>query len=150
MALREDLIQTAVQFLGNPQVKASPKERKTAFLEQKGLTQEEIEEALKRTGVTPATPAAAAVPAAAAAPVVGAPQPYSPTGQPYYYPQGQAPPLPPYPYHQQQQAPPNQWGWKDIFIGAVVAAGAGYVGFNALKVCLLLLAPSSSPPPTMF
>ncbi|XP_062618703.1 peroxisomal membrane protein PEX14-like [Saccostrea cucullata] len=49
---REDMISTAVKFLQNPKVRKSPLQQRKAFLERKGLTKEEIEMAVKRSGVT--------------------------------------------------------------------------------------------------
>ncbi|XP_005107522.2 peroxisomal membrane protein PEX14 isoform X2 [Aplysia californica] len=48
---REHLISTAVKFLQNPKVMSSPLYQKKAFLEKKGLTQEEIGIAVERSGV---------------------------------------------------------------------------------------------------
>ncbi|XP_052821242.1 peroxisomal membrane protein PEX14-like isoform X2 [Mya arenaria] len=49
--IREDLVATAVKFLQNPKVQASPLSQKKAFLEKKGLTNAEVEEAGRRAGV---------------------------------------------------------------------------------------------------
>ena len=48
--VREDLVSACVNFLCNPKVKASPQSQKIAFMKQKGLTQEEIQESLRRAG----------------------------------------------------------------------------------------------------
>lgn len=48
--LREDLIKSAVSFLSSPNVRSAETAKKVAFLRQKGLSQEEIEEAFKRVG----------------------------------------------------------------------------------------------------
>jgi hypothetical protein len=47
---REDFIRNAVEFLSDARVMASTAEKKTAFLRSKGLTQGEIDEAMRRTG----------------------------------------------------------------------------------------------------
>ncbi|KAI9307353.1 peroxisomal membrane anchor protein conserved region-domain-containing protein [Cunninghamella echinulata] len=47
--LREDKLKLAVSFLSSPKVQTADKVKKTAFLKQKGLTDQEIEEAYKRT-----------------------------------------------------------------------------------------------------
>ena len=47
-SIRVDLVSTAVNFLSDPAVAASPLSRRLAFLEQKGLTAGEIELALAR------------------------------------------------------------------------------------------------------
>eukprot|EP01101_Sappina_pedata_P009486 TRINITY_DN5556_c0_g1_i1.p1 TRINITY_DN5556_c0_g1~~TRINITY_DN5556_c0_g1_i1.p1 ORF type:complete len:425 (+),score=151.63 TRINITY_DN5556_c0_g1_i1:2-1276(+) len=46
--IRENFVQNAVAFLQNPSVKSTPMARKVAFLEHKGLTSEEITEAMSR------------------------------------------------------------------------------------------------------
>ncbi|XP_052140563.1 peroxisomal membrane protein PEX14-like isoform X2 [Oryza glaberrima] len=46
--MREDYIQNAVNFLGHPKVKSSPVFYRRSFLEKKGLTKEEIDEAFRR------------------------------------------------------------------------------------------------------
>ncbi len=48
-SVRFELLNTAVNFLSDPAVAASPLSRRLAFLEQKGLTPQEIELALART-----------------------------------------------------------------------------------------------------
>eukprot|EP01137_Pigoraptor_chileana_P019251 Opistho-2@80017 len=48
--IREDMVQTAVTFLRNPRVQQSPISKRTAFLKQKGLSDDEVHEALRRTG----------------------------------------------------------------------------------------------------
>ncbi|CAJ0645021.1 6517_t:CDS:2 [Entrophospora sp. SA101] len=46
--IRTELITPAVNFLKDPKVQSSPLQKRVAFLESKGLTSEEIEEALKQ------------------------------------------------------------------------------------------------------
>ncbi|TVU22284.1 hypothetical protein EJB05_31969 [Eragrostis curvula] len=46
--MREDYIQNAVKFLSNPKVKGSPVFQRRSFLEKKGLTKEELDEAFRR------------------------------------------------------------------------------------------------------
>ncbi|CAG8486271.1 193_t:CDS:2 [Diversispora eburnea] len=46
-SVRSELVQSAVNFLQNPQVQNSPLQKRIAFLESKGLTANEIEEAIK-------------------------------------------------------------------------------------------------------
>ncbi|RAL58588.1 hypothetical protein DID88_003948 [Monilinia fructigena] len=48
MAIREDLVASAVTFLQDPSVSASPLENRIAFLQSKNLTQEEVDVALGR------------------------------------------------------------------------------------------------------
>ena len=45
-SIRTDLVTTAVNFLNDPQVKSAPLSKRLAFLEGKGLTQEEIDLAI--------------------------------------------------------------------------------------------------------
>ncbi|KAL8118319.1 hypothetical protein AgCh_016017 [Apium graveolens] len=46
--IREDQVQNAVKFLSHPKVKGSPVMYRRSFLERKGLTKEEIDEAFRR------------------------------------------------------------------------------------------------------
>lgn len=48
---RENLVATAVNFLENPRVQGSPLSQKRAFLLKKGLTAEEIDEAIERARI---------------------------------------------------------------------------------------------------
>ncbi len=50
--LREDMIANAIPFLTNPRVVNSPEDRKRKFLQFKGLTDAEIDEAMIRAGQT--------------------------------------------------------------------------------------------------
>ncbi|KAF9973162.1 peroxisomal membrane protein pex14 [Actinomortierella ambigua] len=116
---REDILASAVRFLQDPKVQASSLGKKVAFLESKGLTSEEIEEAMARAnGTATATAASAApVPQQALVPTHGAVM---------MQPQGQQvmmapPPLPP------------KYDWKDMFIAAVVAGGFGYGVWQVAK-----------------
>ncbi|KAM7404548.1 hypothetical protein PAMP_011889 [Pampus punctatissimus] len=49
---RESLITTAVKFLQNPKVRQSPLATRKAFLKKKGLTDEEVDLAIQRSGST--------------------------------------------------------------------------------------------------
>ncbi|XP_043597303.1 peroxisomal membrane protein PEX14 [Bombus pyrosoma] len=51
LALRENLVKTAVEFLQNPKVQSSPIGRKEEFLQRKGLTDEEIKRAFKLASI---------------------------------------------------------------------------------------------------
>ncbi|KAI8140893.1 peroxisomal membrane anchor protein conserved region-domain-containing protein [Fennellomyces sp. T-0311] len=103
--MREDLIQSATSFLTDPKVQDAPLTKKVSFLESKGMTAEEIEEALARTngkssGATAVAPAAAGPPVAyQGGAVVHAP-----------------PPIP--------QRP--TYDWRDIFVAGVLASGVSY------------------------
>ncbi|XP_031783434.1 peroxisomal membrane protein PEX14 [Nasonia vitripennis] len=59
--LRENLVSTAVKFLQNPKVSASPINQKQEFLRRKGLTEREVQRAceLALVGTTPAVPSKA-------------------------------------------------------------------------------------------
>ncbi|CEJ02789.1 hypothetical protein G6F70_005864 [Rhizopus microsporus] len=50
ITLREDMLKPAVSFLTSPNVQSADKAKKIAFLQKKGLTQAEIDEAFKRAG----------------------------------------------------------------------------------------------------
>lgn len=50
--LREDQIQNAIKFLSHPRVRGSPVIHRRSFLERKGLTKEEIDEAFRRVPVS--------------------------------------------------------------------------------------------------
>ncbi|KAM4609853.1 peroxisomal membrane protein PEX14 [Polymixia lowei] len=54
---REALIVTAIKFLQNPKVRQSPLATRKAFLKKKGLTDEEVELAIQRSGSTEEVPA---------------------------------------------------------------------------------------------
>ncbi|KAI8724013.1 Peroxisomal membrane protein PEX14 [Fusarium sp. LHS14.1] len=108
MAIREDLVASAAQFLQDPSVASSSVENRISFLRSKNLTQEEIDVALARTGGNaPPTP----TPSYAGAPA-GPPPP-----QQYY---------PPYPQHAWQPPPPPRRDWRDWFIMATVVSGVSY------------------------
>ena len=47
-ANRQELVQSAINFLKDPQVQNSPLQKRVAFLEAKGLSSDEIEEALRQ------------------------------------------------------------------------------------------------------
>ena len=50
--MREEQIQNAVKFLSHPKVRGSPVMYRRSFLEKKGLTKEEIDEAFQRVPVS--------------------------------------------------------------------------------------------------
>ena len=105
MAIREDLVSSALTFLQDPKVQSSPLAKRLSFLESKGLTQEEITEVLNRLNNPSQYPASA--PTASSNP----------------------PPLPQYaqygnPYGQPPEPPARDW--RDWFIMAVVGSGITY------------------------
>jgi peroxin-14 len=113
MAIREDLVTSAITFLSDPKVQASPLAKRLAFLESKGLTQEEITEVLNRLNTPQTTNTTTAASAGGAPPV---PQ-YAAYGNPY----GQAPETP-------------GRDWRDWFIMAVVSSGVTYGLYTLAKV----------------
>eukprot|EP00339_Tiarina_fusa_P005202 CAMPEP_0117014858 /NCGR_PEP_ID=MMETSP0472-20121206/11978_1 /TAXON_ID=693140 ORGANISM="Tiarina fusus, Strain LIS" /NCGR_SAMPLE_ID=MMETSP0472 /ASSEMBLY_ACC=CAM_ASM_000603 /LENGTH=496 /DNA_ID=CAMNT_0004718527 /DNA_START=18 /DNA_END=1508 /DNA_ORIENTATION=+ len=85
--MREDMISNAIKFLSHENVKRTPLVRRVAFLEKKGLTNEEITEALRRVGeapssTTPATPTSAPVQTYAQAPPIPQRVQYAPVPAP--------------------------------------------------------------------
>lgn len=48
--MRQKRIETAVKFLQNPKVRETPMSQRRAFLEKKGLTKDEVEEAIRLSG----------------------------------------------------------------------------------------------------
>src|SRR5215470_17660130 len=102
MAIREDLVSSALTFLSDPDVQNAPLAKRLAFLESKGLTQEEVTEVLNRLN-NPQSPLSTTPTSAPPVPQ------YSPYGNPY----GQAP-----------EAPARDW--RDWFIMAVVSSGVTY------------------------
>jgi peroxin-14 len=105
--MREDLIQSAVNFLKDPKVQSASMAKKTAFLESKGMTSAEIQEAIRRVSGGESTTTAVATTTPMAAPTM--PAQYGPVMM-------QAPPPP----------PPPSLTWKDYFIAAVMLGGVGY------------------------
>ncbi|KAJ8061346.1 hypothetical protein OCU04_010408 [Sclerotinia nivalis] len=133
MAIREDLVASAVTFLQDPSVSASPLENRIAFLQSKNLTQEEVDAALGRASGE-----------------------QSPASQNYsnYPPQQQVARQPPPAYggYQQypwQQLPPLEVpkrDWRDWFIMATVTGGIGYGAyFLAKRYIYPIIAPPTPP-----
>ncbi|KAL9484320.1 hypothetical protein ACSS6W_003109 [Trichoderma asperelloides] len=111
MAIREEIVASAVSFLQDPSVASSSVENKISFLRTKNLTQEEIDAALARAGGSSAV-------AVAAAPYPSAPPPQGPPQQ-YYQ------PYPQYAAWQPPAAAPKR-DWRDWFIMATVVGGVSY------------------------
>jgi hypothetical protein len=102
---RSDLISSAIKFLQDPQVQQAPLAKRIAFLESKGLSQDEIQAAL--------------------ATIEQAPSDTTPVVPPASYPQhsgGLA--------QKQQEA----WGWRDYSMAIVGLAGTGYGLFQLFQV----------------
>lgn len=123
MALREDLISSAISFLSDPKVQSAPLAKKVSFLESKGMTSEEIEEAMARvngksTGASTSAPAAPPVLANGQPPVAGGPV-VTHAGAP-------PPPVPARP----------SYDWRDIFVAATLAGGISYGVWILAKVSI--------------
>lgn len=113
MAIREEIVASAAQFLLDPSVANSSVANRVSFLRTKNLTQEEIDAALARVGVHQ--------PAGAVATANGGPMPAT---QPQYY--QQQPSYPPQYAAWQPPPPPPKRDWRDWFIMATVVSGVGY------------------------
>ncbi|XP_077998580.1 peroxisomal membrane protein PEX14-like [Glandiceps talaboti] len=114
---RENMIDTAVKFLQNPKVRQSPFVQRKNFLQNKGLTPEEIQIAIDRSGTAsdetnPPAPPQPAVPSMAQPPHPGAMVPAMPMAM--------APPIRPLP-------PKSAWErWRDYIAVAVIVSGVTY------------------------
>lgn len=99
------MVSSAVSFLQDPKVASSSMAQRIAFLESKGLTSVEIDEALGRSRLV-----GAAQPPQPPAKYTYAQQPYEARGL-YYLPQGQ------------QEVPSRDW--RDWFIMVVISGTVG-------------------------
>lgn len=112
--MRENEIQSAVRFLSDAKVQSAPLAKKVAFLESKGLTNEEIENALDRVKRGGAGVGALSSTVAASSAAGG----------------GQGGQI-----AQQVHGPPGLgFGWKDYTLGAIAVLGVGYTGISLLQV----------------
>ncbi|KND03142.1 uncharacterized protein SPPG_02205 [Spizellomyces punctatus DAOM BR117] len=136
--VREDIVQSAVRFLKDPKVQESPLAKRIAFLETKGLSADEIEEAMSRTSGSSSSGATSAAVANGAPPLPpSGPAGYAQSGAyPVVYnaagypqPVAYGPP----------QAVVQPYTWKDYTLGAVGAIGAGYGVYTLAKRYLLPL-----------
>ncbi|KAH9847355.1 peroxisomal membrane anchor protein conserved region-domain-containing protein [Lenzites betulinus] len=118
---RQELMRNAVALLSDPKAQAAPLAQRIQFLEAKGLTSPEIEEALRMSASSQAAPRASmqGYPPSPYGPVYG-PMPYSPA-----------------------QAPPQEWDWRDYFITAVVS---GTIAYGAAALFRKYVAPHLKPP----
>ncbi|KAL2755882.1 hypothetical protein ACRALDRAFT_1043061 [Sodiomyces alcalophilus JCM 7366] len=129
MAIREDIVASAAQFLQDPSVANSSVENRVSFLRTKNLTQEEIDAALIRVGVQPPTSAAGAPSTASPVPV-GQPQQHYTPAYPAQYAAWQPPP------------PVPKRDWRDWFIMATVVGGVSYGAYAlARRYVYPLIAP---------
>ncbi|KAF8523131.1 peroxisomal membrane anchor protein conserved region-domain-containing protein [Hysterangium stoloniferum] len=121
---RQELLRNAIAFLADPKTQASPLTKRIEFLESKGLTSLEIEDAMKQaaTGAvtTSVTQTNASVPAPASQ--------YAPSYAPSTY-----------------TMPPSvpQLDWRDYFIMAIVSGG---VMFGVVSLARKYLFPHLKPP----
>jgi hypothetical protein len=115
--MREELITSAISFLSDPKVQSAPLAKKVSFLESKGMTSEEIEEAMARAnGKSSSTAVTTTTTTQPQGAMMVQPQP----GMHLQH----APPLPPRP----------SYDWRDIFIAAVLAGGVSYGVWTLAKV----------------
>lgn len=119
--MNEDLINSAVSFLSDPNVASSPLTKKVEFLESKGLNQQEIEEALNRANASHLTTNTTGVSRAPTAPE----------------------PQPPIDYYNMAPPPLPERSWKDYFIMATATAGVTYGLYQVVSKYLI---PSIIPP----
>ncbi|KAI1793914.1 peroxisomal membrane anchor protein conserved region-domain-containing protein [Ganoderma leucocontextum] len=115
---RQELIRNAVSFLSDPKAQAASLAQRVQFLEAKGLTGPEIDEAMRQAGANQTTP----------------PQTYGPSAY--------APAYGPMPYNP-VQPPPYQWDWRDYFITAVVS---GAIAYGAAALFRKYVSPHLKPP----
>ncbi|KAI5004284.1 hypothetical protein ZWY2020_031527 [Hordeum vulgare] len=130
---REDYIQNAVKFLEHPKVKGSPVSYRYSFLEKKGLTKEEIDEAFRRVPDPPtnSTDAAAIGSQQASNPNQSAGvQPYAPVQSP------QAPTGSVATGHIIPQTQ-TQFSWYHTLLGAGIFLGVGASSVLIIKKLFL-------------
>ncbi|KAI8365365.1 peroxisomal membrane anchor protein conserved region-domain-containing protein [Radiomyces spectabilis] len=111
--MREDMIKSAVSFLSDPKVQSAALAKKVSFLESKGMTSEEIEEAMSRVSGKSTGASTAVTTTAAPGGTPGAVTTTVPGGMVV---QTAPPPVP-------QRL---SYDWRDVFIAAVLAGGVSY------------------------
>ena len=138
--MNEELINSAVSFLKDPQVGGSPLTKKVEFLESKGLNQEEIEEALKRANDNSTTTSSSSSSSSVASSNLS-----NTTSSPSYQSQQQQQVYsqPPIDYYNVVPPPVPEKSWKDYFIMATATAGVTY---GLYQVVTRYLIPSIIPP----
>lgn len=117
LIMNEDLIESAVSFLKDPNVSSSPLNKKIEFLQSKGLNETEIEQALNRANLTN-NQTTSSPPSTVSAP-----------SNPLDY------------YNLAPQIPERTW--KDYFIMATATAGVSY---GIYQVITRYIIPSIIPP----
>lgn len=130
--MNEELIQSAVSFLKDPNVISSPLSKKVEFLQTKGLNEQEIEEALNRSNnsstSTSTSTSSTNSPTTTTSQVSNNP-PSNYAGAPLDY------------YNVQPPVPERTW--KDYFIMATATAGVSYGVYQVISKYLI---PSIVPP----
>ncbi|RLV95450.1 Peroxisomal membrane protein PER10 [Spathaspora sp. JA1] len=126
--MNEELINSAVAFLKDPQVTNSPLTKKVEFLEAKGLNQQEIEEALRRVNDESTTSIQTIASSSSSSGTQSVRHPPPPSPQIDYY--NAAPELP-------------ERSWKDYFIMATATVGITYGLYQVVNRYLI---PSIIPP----
>ncbi|KAI5968297.1 PEX14 [Candida margitis] len=128
--MNDELINSAVSFLRDPNVASAALTKKVEFLESKGLNQEEIEEALKRVNEPESSSSTSVTPSSSNT---------TTTSHQQSQPQQQQLPIDYY-----NVAPPvPERSWKDYFIMATATAGVTY---GLYQVVTKYLVPSIIPP----
>ncbi|GMF82753.1 unnamed protein product [[Candida] boidinii] len=134
--IRKDLVDNAVEFLLDKSISSSPLTKKIEFMESKGLTQDEIQQALLRSQQPHQQPQPESHTQ------VQQQQQVLPTRQSQHTQQPvRPPPVPEYYYN----APPiPERDWKDYFIMATATAGVSYGLYQIVKRYILpkILPPS--------
>ncbi|EGV65367.1 peroxisomal membrane protein pex14 [Yamadazyma tenuis] len=125
--MNEDLVQSAVSFLKDPNVTSSPLNKKVEFLQTKGLNEQEIEEALNRANASSNPSTSIAQPSSVGSSAhTHAPASFGP----------------PIDYYNVPPAIPDRT-WKDYFIMATATAGVTY---GLYQVVSRYVIPSLIPP----
>ncbi|CCG23242.1 Pex14 protein [Candida orthopsilosis Co 90-125] len=125
--MNEELINSAVSFLRDPNVASAALTKKVEFLESKGLNQEEIEEALKRVNEPESSSSSSITPSTSNTTTTSLQQAPQQLPIDYY---NVAPPVP-------------ERSWKDYFIMATATAGVTY---GLYQIVTKYLVPSIIPP----
>lgn len=125
--MNEELINSAVSFLRDPNVASAALTKKVEFLESKGLNQEEIEEALKRVNEPESSSSSSITPSTSNTTTTSLQLPPQQLPIDYY---NVAPPVP-------------ERTWKDYFIMATATAGVTY---GLYQIVTKYLVPSIIPP----
>lgn len=105
-ALRESFIQQAVTFLNDPRVRGADPNAALDFLRKKGITEDELREAYRRSGVPFPSQLASSFPAQANTPLAAQ----------YFHTTAQLTPF-------QQAGPARGASWLSVFFGITAAAG---------------------------